>query len=73
MILLVLDPLHSPQQMVAILEDPVHHMQQLRRSARQLKQKEYEIVFVDGIIRSEDEKRVSQHCVCCSIICALFL
>lgn len=56
MVLLVLDP--QPRT-AAILKDPAHHVQQLRRSVHQLKQRQYQIVFVDGIILTEEERKVS--------------
>ena len=59
-VLLVLDP---QPRMAAILNDPAHHMQQLRRSVQQLKQRQYQIVFVDGIVLTEEERRVSLECM----------
>ena len=56
--LLLLDPLHSPRQVRAVLEDPTHRLRLLRKSVNELKHKEYEIMLIDGIL-SDKEKQVS--------------
>lgn len=58
-VLLVLDP--QPRT-VAILKDPARHVQQLRRSVQQLKQRQYQVVFVDGIVLTEEERMVGLKC-----------
>ena len=57
MFLLLLDPLQDVDQMGAILQDPVHCLRLLRKSVNQIKRKEYEIVFVDGLL-TDGEKEV---------------
>lgn len=58
--LLILDPLHGPKLLHTFLMNPAPSLHMLRKSTNQLRHKEYEIVFVDGVINDE-EKEVSSN------------
>ena len=55
--LLVLDPLHSRGKVGGVIRNPGVHLGLLLRGAGQVKMKEYEVVFVDGVL-SDEEKEV---------------
>ena len=55
--MLVLDPLHSRGKMGGVIRNPGVHLGLLLRGLGQVKMKEYELVFVDGVL-SDAEKEV---------------
>ena len=55
--LIVLDPSNTARELSRILADPSHCIAQLRQRLSQLKHRQYELVFVEGVL-SEAEKEV---------------
>ena len=55
--LLVLDPFHDTFKFHSFLMDPVHCLRLLHKKADQVRDKEYEIIFFNGVL-SVKEKQV---------------
>jgi hypothetical protein len=58
--LILLDPSHSPRQMQQLFGDERRRntgFNMLRKTAKQLKSKQYQLVYVDGVM-TEAEKKV---------------
>ena len=53
---MVLDPLHSRGKVGGVIRDPGVHLGLLLRGAGQVKRKEYELVFVDGVLSDKDKE-----------------
>eukprot|EP00794_Sanderia_malayensis_P000378 gene378-1011_t len=57
--LMLFDPSHSPRQMKALLQNMTANvtaqLRLLRRSLKQMRSKQYQIVFIDGLYETEEE------------------
>ena len=65
---MLFDPSHAPRQMKALVQNVSTNigaqLRLLRRSLKQMRSKQYQIVFIDGVMDSDQEYEVMSRCFC---------
>ena len=64
---MLFDPSHAPRQMKALLQNVSTNvsaqLRLLRRSLKQMRSKQYQIVYIDGLFETDLEFEVSVHII----------